>query len=150
MAALTAERNISRKGAASTGVPMLTPWLMAASTTIYKGAIVGLNASGLAVSGATIAATAIKLVGICQKTITSAASGSYYVECQQGDFLFNNHGADLVVQADAGAVVYAEDDNTVRKTSGGSTRSALGTFRGFDPTSGLPIVRVGNFSQTGV
>lgn len=151
MAALSAERSIVRCGPESTGVPPLTNLPVKTGATIYKGSLVATDATGYAIAGAGIAATGLKIWGIALKTVINAgASGSLTVDVQQGDFIFANLGGDPVAQADIGAGVFADDDQTIRKTSNTSTRSAVGTFRGFDATSGLAIVRVGNFSQTGV
>lgn len=152
MAALTAERSIVHLGPKSTGVPIRTSLLVKTGMTIYKGSLVATDATGYAIAGAGISATGLKIWGIATKTVVnSGASGSVSVDVEQGDYLFTNLGGDPVAQADIGAGIFCEDDQTVRKTSNTSTRSAVGTFRGFDPSgSGLVVVRVGNFSQTGV
>jgi predicted RecA/RadA family phage recombinase len=148
MAALTAERSVSRKGAASTAtVPVLTLGVKTL-TTIYKGSLVVLEAaSGFAIPGNNAAATHIA-VGIALKTVVNAgASGSVTVDVQRGLFPFANKGGDLVVQADAGKKVYIEDDQTVAKTAG--TLSTAGVFWGFDE-AGLPLVEIGIRSATGL
>lgn len=152
MAALTAERSVVRCGPESTGVPMVTSLLVKTGMTIFKGSLVATDATGFAIAGAGIAATGLKIWGIAMQTVVSgaAASGTFTINVQQGDFLFANLGGDPVAQADIGIAVFADDDQTIRKTSNTSTRSNCGQFRGFDAVSGLPIVRVGNFSQTGV
>lgn len=152
MAALTAERSIVKCSPESAGVPGRTSLLVKTGQTIFKGAIVAVDATGYAISGSGIAATGLKIVGIAMKTVVSgaAASGTFSVDVEQGDFIFNMLGGDALAQADWGITCFADDDNTVRKTSNTSTRSNLGQFRGFDPVSGLPIVRVGNFSVTAV
>ncbi len=153
MAVLTAERSISRKGAESTGTPPLVTREVKGGQKIYKGALVATDATGYAVSGASIQATGLKIWGIATKTVdnTSGANGALTVDVQLGVFPFQNGGAaaDPVAQADVGATVFADDDQSIRKTSGTSTRSNAGTFMGFDENS-FALVRVGNFSQTGV
>lgn len=152
MAALTAERSIVRSGPESTGVPMTTSLLVKTGMTIFKGSLVATDATGYAIAGAGIAATGLKIWGVAMQTVVSgaAASGTFTINVMQGDFIFANLGGDPVAQADIGIAVFADDDQTIRKTSNTSTRSNVGQFRGFDAVSGLPIVRVGNFSQTGV
>jgi hypothetical protein len=152
MAALANERSVVCCGPESTGVPKRTPLLVKTGQTIYKGSLVATDATGYAIAGAGLAATGLKIWGIAMKTVVSgaAASGTFSVDVEQGDYIFANLGGDPVAQADIGAGVFADDDQTIRKTSNTSTRSACGQFRGFDAVTGLPIVRVGNFSQTGV
>jgi hypothetical protein len=151
MAVLTAERSINRKGAESTATIPLVTLLLKAATKIYKGGLVATDATGYAVSGAGIQATGLKVWGIALKSVdnTAGASGALTVDVIRGTFPFANLGGDLVVQATMGSTVFCEDDQTVRLTSNASTRSNLGVFMGFDE-AGLPLVQVGNFSQTGV
>jgi hypothetical protein len=149
MAALTAERSVSRKGAESTGVPPVTNVLIKTGVTIFKGALVVIDSvTGYAVPGDASAATYI-VMGIATKTIASgaAASGTFNMDVVRGIFPFNNKGGDLVVQADMGKKVYIQDDNTVAHTAG--ALSVAGVFMGFDENS-LPLVQVGNLSSTGV
>lgn len=151
MAVLTAERSISRKGAESTGTPPIVTLLVKANAIGFKGGLVATDATGYAVSGAGIQATGLKVWGIATKSFnnTGGANGAISVDVMLGVFPFANAGGDAVAQADVGAGVFADDDQTIRKTSGTSTRSACGTFLGFDENSNA-LVRVGNFSQTGV
>lgn len=104
-ARLTKSRNV--KG----GSPR---YLMAASTTIYQGSMVMLNSSGLAVPAAA-AASNKGVVGVARKSVTSAGSGSYYVEVDEGEFLF---AGTTLAQSGTGGLVYAEDDQTVDETQG--------------------------------
>jgi len=153
MAILAAERSIPRSGPnPATGVPALVNLLVKTGMTIFKGSLVATDATGYAIAGAGIAATGLKIWGVALKTIVSgaAASGTFNVDVQAGDFTFTNLGGDPVLQTDIGISVFADDDQTIRKTSATSTRSNAGQFRGFDAVTGLPIVRVGNFSVTGV
>lgn len=149
MAALSAERSVSRKGDGdSATIPVITLGVKTA-TTIYKGALVCIdNTTGYAVPGAV--ATTLIAVGVATKTVVNAgASGSVTVDVMRGVFPFANHGADLIVQADCGKTVFIVDDQTVAKTNGTATRSNAGVFWGFDE-AGLPLVEVGIRSATGV
>lgn len=151
MAVLTAERVVPRKGAGSTAVIPLITVLVKANAIGFKGGLVGVDATGFAVSGALLSATAIKIIGIATKSFnnTGGASGAIAVDVMRGTFPFANLGGDPIVQATMMAGVFCEDDQTVRLTSNTSTRSPAGVFIGFDE-NGLPLVQVGNFSQTGV
>jgi hypothetical protein len=153
MAVLTAERSISRKGAESTACPPTVTRELKAGAKVFKGALVATDATGYAVSGASIQATGLKIWGIATKTVdnTAGANGALSVDVLLGVFPFQNGGAaaDPVAQADVGAAVFADDDQSIRKTSGTSTRSNVGTFIGFDESS-QALVRVGNCSQTAV
>lgn len=152
MAALTAERSIMRKGAEQTAtVPVITVSLKAA-TKVYKGGLVGIDrGTGYGVSAANLAANNVVIVGIALTTVdnTSGASGALSVDCRRGLFPFANLGGDPVAAADVGIAVYAEDDQTIRKTSNTATRSVAGFFWGFDE-NGLPLVELGIRSATGV
>jgi hypothetical protein len=97
-----------------------------ASTTIYQGALVVLNA-GYAV-GAT-AAVGLIPIGRAKATVINASvtDGAYTVEVEPGIFLFANSTAgDAVAQANVGAKVYLVDDQTVALTSGYGARSIAG------------------------
>lgn len=148
MAALAADRVIKRKGTESTATIPLVTVLVKTGVTIYKGALVCIdNVTGYAVP-ATGVATLIA-VGIATKQVVAgaAASGTFSLDVMRGTFPFNNAGGDLVVQADMLKKVYMTDDNTVNHTAG--SLSVAGVFMGFDE-AGLPLVQVGNLSQTGV
>lgn len=85
---------------------------MAASTVIYRGALVMINSSGLAVPAAAAAGN-LGVVGVATEAVTSAASGSYYIEIQTGEFKF---AGDSLGQDDVNKLVYADDDNTIDET----------------------------------
>jgi len=107
MAALSAKRVTK-----SRGITRKTRYLMKASTTCYAGGMVCLDSDGLAIPAA--AASGNKaVVGVAAATVTSAASGSYYVEALEGEF---NFAADTLQQEDVGAMVYADDDQTIDET----------------------------------
>lgn len=152
MAALSAERVVSRRGATGAAAGRLRYLGVKTGIKIWKGSLVATDATGYAIAGAGIAATGLKVWGVAQATVdnTSGASGAVTVPVIQGaEWPFANLGGDPLAQADIGNTCYVDDDQTVRKTSNTSTRSNAGTFVGFDE-QGLPVVLVGNFSQTGV
>ncbi len=124
MPALTADRNTpSRDGVVYEGAP-------ASGQTIYKGALVCLNASGEVVRGAV--ATTLKAIGVAQNGTADAAYNGT-IRAHRGVFRFNNSAAgDAIAAADYGSTCFIVDDNTVAKTNGTNTRSAAGVVRGVD------------------
>lgn len=127
MAALTKDRNTKRRD----GVQFSDP--VAASTRIYAGSIVCLNAAGNAVPGSTSAT--LKARGVAQEQVdnSSGSAGDKRVETRRGVFPFaNSASADEITRADIGAIAYIVDDQTVAKTHATNTRSAAGTIRDVD------------------
>lgn len=119
MAALTSDRNTKRRDGRQLSLPM------AASTTIYGGSIVCVNASGYAVPGST--STGLKAVGIAQGSArNSGAAGAERVSVEKTVACFANSSADAITRANLGADCYIVDDQTVAKTSGSDTRSVAG------------------------
>jgi len=117
---------------------------VAASTTIYKGALIAV-VSGGAAGYATNAATATThiVLGVATATVVnSGAAGAKSVPYEAGDFEFTNSAsADLIDQGDTGATVYVVDNDVVALTDGSSSRSVAGLVVGMNGTK--PIVRVG-------
>lgn len=125
--ALTKDRNTKRR----TGEGFNDP--LAATTKIYAGALVCLNAAGYAVPGST--ATTLKVRGVAQEQVDNSAgiAGDLSVETRRGVFPFDNSAAaDAISRAEIGSTAYIVDDHTVAKTNGGSTRSVAGTIRDLD------------------
>jgi hypothetical protein len=151
MASLTASRSVSRKGAEATATPPVVTLLLKANSIVFKGGLVATDNTGYVISGSAIGATGLKIWGIASKDVnnTGGANGALTVDVVKGVYPFANLGGDPVAQADVGNTVFADDDQTIRKTSNTSTRSNAGQFIGFDE-NGLALVQVGNFSQTGV
>src|SRR5262245_22360151 len=104
MAALTAARNTPRMISAHDSV---RTYKMAASTTIFQGSLVMVEA-GLAKPAA--ASTTGICVGRAKKTITSAASGNFFIDVEEGVFKWAALGADPPVLADVGKMVYMATD----------------------------------------
>jgi len=141
MAALTAARPATkRRIGGSRCEPISYP--VKASTTIYQGSLVALNA-GYAVPAS--AATSLTAVGFARATVTGGASdGAVRISVQPGIANWDLKSGDAPTQANAGAVVYMEDDHTVRLTSTGS--SVAGVLVGIDPddsTQGLVLTGQG-------
>jgi hypothetical protein len=118
--ALSAPRNTLTKGRDVLVVPV------AAATVIHAGALVALNASGLGVPGSV--ATTLTAAGRAEESAdnSAGAASAISVTVRRGVFLFKNHGADPVVQADLLKDCFIVDDETVAKTNGTNTRSKAG------------------------
>ncbi|WP_300335632.1 hypothetical protein [Accumulibacter sp.] len=121
MTALAADRNTPAMDGELLAV------LVATNTVIYAGSLVAANASGYAAPGSV--ATTLQYLGRAEQSVNNnpGANGAKSVlVSRRKAFKWANHGADLVVQADLGKTCYIVDDQTVAKTSGGSTRSIAG------------------------
>jgi len=97
---------------------------VAASTRIFGGSIVMLDASGNAVPGA--AATDLTPRGISQEHADNSggSAGDIFVQSRRGVFHLENDGS--VSRTDIGGQAYVVDDQTVANSDGTGTRSALG------------------------
>jgi hypothetical protein len=127
MTALAADRPTPRRSGQDLSLPV------AASTKIYAGALVCVNASGYATKGAV--STTLKAVGVAQEQVdnSAGANGDLRINVRRGVFLMGNSSAgDLIALADVGSTCYIVDDQTVAKTNGTSTRSAAGVVRDVD------------------
>jgi hypothetical protein len=121
MAALAADKLTRRRGA---GIPTRRTYLMKASTTIYKGAIVALEA-GLALPAADTAGFVV--VGIATNGQVSAASGNFYVTVECFFEFLLDVGAGIT-QADVGAKAVVADDQTVTDAAAGTNDIVVGTI----------------------
>lgn len=122
MAALTADRNTAARA------PNIREPRVKASTLIYAGALVALNA-GLAVPAST--ATGLKVIGRAEHRADNSggADGAIRVKVGCGCYRFaNSASGDLIAAADIGSLCYAVDDQTVAKTDASATRSVAGTI----------------------
>jgi hypothetical protein len=97
-----------------------------ASTTIYAGALVCNDATGMAVPGSISATLIARGVADAKADNSAGADGAIHAKVRPGIFKFKNHGADLVVAADTGKDCYIIDDETVAKTSDTGARSRAG------------------------
>lgn len=127
MTATTIDRATQRRDAQQFEFPV------AAATDIPAGVIVCVNATGLAVNGAT--ATTLKCVGVSESRAnnTGGAASALRVKVRRGCHQFaNSLAGDLVVLADVGADCWIVDNQTVAKTNGSNTRSVAGKVRDVD------------------
>jgi len=122
--ALTDNRSTPRRNADDVNDPV------ASAQKIFQGAIVMLNASGNAIKGVT--ATGLTPRGVAQALVdnTSGADGDVSIAARKGCFRFKNDAS--IARADIGGTAYVVDDETVAKTDGTGTRSALGEITDVD------------------
>lgn len=118
MPALTQDRNTPQRFGDTFNHPV------AASSVIFAGSIVVLNAAGDAVPGST--ATGLKAVGRAEQYIDNSGgvAGDKAVDVRKGTFRFENDGS--IDRTDIEATAYIVDDQTVANTDGTGTRSAAG------------------------
>ena len=126
MVALTADRDTKQRSGA------VFNRKVAAGVTIYKGALVALNASGFLVPGS--AATTLKADGVCKAgAVGGASNGDVEAEVERGVFRFANSAAgDAITIADIGNDCFIVDDQTVALTNGTNTRSVAGKIEDVD------------------
>jgi hypothetical protein len=124
MTALTEDRNTPRREGDEYEHPV------AASTVIYAGSLVALDASRNAVPGAT--ATGLVAAGRAEERVDNSAgtTGAKTVRVRKGVFRFANDGT--VSRADIGSTAYIVDDQTVANNDGTGTRSAAGVIEDVD------------------
>ncbi|WP_178860814.1 hypothetical protein [Thiomicrorhabdus cannonii] len=106
---------------------------VAAGAVIYAGALVVLNASGMAAPGST--ATGLTYVGRADESVdnSAGADGDATVTVRRKTaFKWKNQTGDLVTEAGLLKTCYIVDDETVAATDGTGTRSAAGTVIGID------------------
>lgn len=135
MAALTANKNLEARAY----VKGLDPFPVAASTVIYKGAIVALNAAGFAVPAADTAG--LQVVGIAHDKVdnSTGANGDKNVIVEYGrEYLM---AAASITQALVGDLMYVVDDQTVDDAAGPTNDIAVGRLTRFvSTTSGWVFV----------
>lgn len=108
-AALSAARQTPSKWTAN-----IKAYKVKASHTIYAGSLVMIDSTGYA-HAAEASASNHGVPCVAVKTVTAAASGIYWVECQEGIFKFN---ASSISQANVGSLMYASADDTFDETQG--------------------------------
>jgi hypothetical protein len=102
----------------------------AAGQTIFRGAIVCLNASSQLVRGAV--ATGLRCVGRAENSTTDQGYLGR-IRAKRGVFRFRNSAAgEAITAADIGNTCFIADDDQVQRTNGTNTRSACGIVRDVD------------------
>lgn len=122
MAAATQDRNTRQRAGHSRSFPL------AAATKLWAGTIACINASSLLVAAAT--STTLKTVGVTNATLDNSAGAASAINGEVhtgvwGPFA-NSAAGDQITLADVGSDCYLVDNQTLAKTSGGSTRSVAG------------------------
>lgn len=131
MAALTKDRKIN-----TTGVRRSLTGAVAASTTIYLGALLAVNASGYLVPASD--AAAIKVVGVALEAVDNAAgaNGAKQVNYGTGVFEFENAGG-AIVQASYQRLCYVADDQSVSTAAAMTNDVVAGLVLSFTTTKVL-------------
>lgn len=114
---------------------IIAAYKMPASTTIYKGALVGANANGYAVPMDHATAN-LTFIGIAEETAqNTGADGEKLVRiCKSGSGVFVDVGS--ATQASIGKEVYAKNDNEVQTGTGGLTNQyKVGTIVAIETTA---------------
>lgn len=144
MTAMTSDRNTAERNAEVFEFPI------AAGVTIFRGALIALNAAGAALRPQD--AGAVQIAGVAQTgsadfipggssapgqfpsggLITDQPTPSVRVRRRKQFAFANSTGADLIASANFGATAYAVDDQTVALTSNSGARLAVGTIRSVD------------------
>lgn len=118
MAALTAARDTKMYGSGPLAEDLRLK--MKASTTIYAGSLVVVDATTGLAEPATAAANKV-VAGIAQETKTSLATGDMFVHVKRGRAKLANKTGDLVTDALILRDCSIEDDQTVRATTTSSS-----------------------------
>ncbi len=120
MSALSADRRTDRIGSEGKTFHLGVD----GGSHIYKGAIVCRDASGNAVPGA--ATSTLKAIGrsVGNYDNTNGSNGDITAQIESGVFKYAN--GDTIAAADVPCIVYVVDDQTVAKSSAGSTRPVAG------------------------
>lgn len=132
MPAATADRNTEMREGRLVRVPL------AGGSLIHAGAIVAVNASGVAVEGKT--GTDLTYIGRSEQYVdnTAGVDGAASVMVRRGvAFKWANATDDAITQASFGKPCFIEDNQTVAKTNGATanttaTRSQAGIVLGVD------------------
>lgn len=121
MAALNKDRN-TQKRSGDTREPAIK-----GGAIIYAGALVALNATGLAVPFSTAAGLVVLGAAQGHYDNSTGPDGNLRVRVDAGIHCFDNSaGADEIKLIDIGKDCYGVDDHTVAKTSATDTRSVAG------------------------
>lgn len=134
--ALSASRNtLLRRINGKVSIPLK------ANAVVYEGGMVAVDSTGYGVDCAAATGYQVILIATADADNTGGSSGALSVDCYEADAYYANSGTAAVDQTCLGNLVYAEDDQTISKTSQTSTLSVAGRCTGFD--SGGVWVRLG-------
>ena len=124
MAALVQDRKTPKRDGEEFNHPV------AASTKIFAGSLVAINASGYLVPGSV--STTLKVQGRAEEYVDNSAGANGDLTCKvrRGVFCYDNDGT--VALADVTKTAYIVDDQTVADNDGSSARSAAGVIEDVD------------------
>jgi hypothetical protein len=142
MAALTSQRNTPEYQ-----TPRLQIIPVEASTKIYLGSMVGVNANGNAVP----ATTALRVIGRAARGFrgiagqdadnSAGAAGAISIVVEAGCFSWDINASDIA-QANVDQLCYAVDDHTVSSSSSSGARPVAGRIVALDPSTGGVFVNM--------
>lgn len=134
MAALTADRKRVVEG-----TPTGIKWGVAASTTIYAGALVAIDADGYAIPGDDVAG--LQFVGVALSTVDNSggADGDKEVVCQVGH-IERGLNATGLAQTQVGTFVFISDDNTVTDATAATNDVKVGTLIAYPATDKADVL----------
>lgn len=134
MAALTTARLTPQMGDESLRIALP----MADDASIFKGALVMLNAAGRAVRAFSdpnlkpMGVLVDQRIGLPSDRVVNPAGGSVKAEVVRGIFKFENDGSDPIDVTMIGDACFALDDQTVSATDGGGAQSVAGRIINID------------------
>lgn len=138
MTALSAARNTKKYNAGPAPDYIRVP--VAASTHIYQGGLVGVDANGRAVSGTSVATARIIGRAVEDADNSSGSAGAINVRVEQGVYwLANSATTDALTSADVGRFCYAVDDATVARTNSNGARNRAGVVIAIDSSDGVAV-----------
>lgn len=112
-----------------------------ANAKVWKGGLVAVDSTGYGVDCAAATGYQVILLATADADNTGGSSGAISVDCYECEAYLANSGTSAVDQTCLGNLIYAEDDQTLAKTSETSSLSVAGRCTGFD--SGGVWVRLG-------
>lgn len=92
-----------------------TSYIAATGTVIYRGGLVQMNSSGLAV--AATAGSALKIVGRSKSSLDGTEAAGTVIQVEEGDIFLAFAGSSAPVQATVGSPVYAHSDFEISTTN---------------------------------
>jgi hypothetical protein len=125
MAAATKSRNTTFRNVRGVrSVPLK------AAAKVFKGCLVATDATGFGIAPGVATGLITAGLAIADVDNTAGGNGALSVDVLLCEAYLNSDGT--VDQTNFDASVFINDDNTVAKTNGGSTKSAAGNCTGFD------------------
>jgi len=135
MADLTRDNLVSRFGV----VPIVNSYPVAASTYLYAGNYVALNASGYLIQTSLTASPAYAIVGVVSKDVdnSSGAAGDLFADVENIYFLDNDATNPITAAHIGRAYCYIVDNHTVSSAD-----------LGYRPLAGVPVALGSTANQT--